>query len=107
MQYGHGIYLSGNRRYEGIVTLDGKLCLKDGNGTEITATFIPLERIEFMKMHPDKIEIRVFPSVVSSYTACIVMRRKLMKKLALDVAARASMKKHLFFKRWSGTPYIR
>lgn len=107
MEYGRGIYLSKTLRYEGTVTLGSKLCLRDKNGMEITATFIPVEQIEFMKMHANKLEIRVFPSIVSSYTAYLIMRRKPMKKLALDIADRVRLKKRFLFNEWRGTPYLR
>ncbi|OPL10759.1 MAG: hypothetical protein AVO38_16275 [delta proteobacterium ML8_D] len=107
MEYGRGVYLSKKLKYEGTVSFDTKLYLKDNRGNEITATFIPVEKIELIKMHVNRLEIRVFPSIVSSFTAYIIMGRKPMKRLADDIANRVNLKKRFLFNEWRGIPYIR
>ncbi len=89
------------------MTLDSKLYLKNNRGDEITATLVPVEKIELIKMHANKLEIRVFPSMVSSFTAYVIMNRRDMKRLASDIAKRVNLKKRFLFNEWHGTPYIR
>ena len=107
MEWGKGICIIENRKYEGEIVLDTKLYLKDKEGNEIYETLIPLEKIEYMKLHRNKLELRVFPSFISSYTAFIFLNRKKLKKLAKTISERTGMKKKFLLNEWHGDIYLR
>jgi len=101
-------FACGESHFEGFLELGTKLFLKDAGGQPVMETFIPLEQIEFMKIRGNVLEIRVFPSAVTSFTAFISARRRgFVKRLAADIAQKAGMGKRFFLNEWYGEVYNR
>lgn len=101
-------FICGPLRFEGTISLDTKLYLKNTEGRPLSETFIPVEQIEFMKIKGGVLEIRVFPSTVASFNAFISAKKPgFLKKVAADIAKRVKMKKRFFLSEWHGEVYIR
>lgn len=106
MEYGNGTMIFGDRKYCGEVVIDTKLYLNDPAGRPIVDTFIPIEKIESMQIAGSKLEIKVFPSVVSFFTAYISMDRRRLKLLAKDLARTGNLRKRFLLNQWQGDVYI-
>jgi len=77
--------------------------LKGATG-DLTATYIPLEKIEKIKLKGPTMEIQVRPSITIRYVAVIRGEREQMKELAKDIVARRGLKKKLLKKEWVEVP---
>jgi hypothetical protein len=107
MEFGKGCFIIQGQKYQGLVCLDTKLYLKDRHGTPVIETYLPLEKIEFMKLHRRKLEIRIFPSIVDSFVVFILMDRSFLKKIVKAVSDRVGMRKKFMANIWYGDIYSR
>ncbi len=98
--YGEGIYKEGDFQVKGIITLgEHKLFLKDEE-EELTRTYIPLDKIERMKMTSSGLEIYVCPSLTFRYSAVIKGNKAKLKELARDIAMGCGLKKRFLVNEW-------
>jgi len=98
--YGQGIYLEDKKRIEGqIILSEHKLFLKGTQG-DLTATYIPLEKIEGIKRASNKVLIYVRPSLAYRYTAVIEGGKKQVTELANDLVQRRGLKKKFLKNEW-------
>ena len=105
MEYGAGSYLGEGKRYQGKIILDEKFYIKGEK--EYPETYIPLEKVEAVRIRGNRMEIMVTPSLVTAYTATIEGRSKELKRLIKDLAERIGLKKRFFKAEWVGKPYSR
>ncbi len=101
-------FMTGDLQFEGTPSLDTKFCLKDVGGNVILDTLIPVERIESMKISGGLLEIRVYPSIVTSYSAFLWAEKKFfLKKIAVDISKKVNLKKNFLRNEWHGKIHIR
>ncbi len=105
MEYGTGFYLGEGKKYQGKILLDDKLYIKGEK--DYPETYIPLEKIEAIRIKRNRMEIKVSPSLLTAYTATIEGNRKELKRLIKDLAEKLGLKKKLFKNEWVGEIYSR
>ena len=105
MEFGEGIFVYRERKFKGKILLDTKLYICGEK--EYVETYIPLEKIERVKLRKNRIEIDVTPSIVSAYTVVIYSDKKNLKKLAHFLAEKLGLKKKILKSEWYGKPYSR
>ncbi len=98
--YGEGIYKEGDFQVKGTITLsEHKIFLKDEGG-DLTRTYIPLDKIERMKITSSGLEIYVCPSLTFRYSAVIKGNKSRLKELARDIARGGGLKKRFLVNEW-------
>lgn len=109
MEYGQGSYLGERKKYTGTIVLDDKLYLKatPKGQNEWVETFIPLEKIECVKLKRGRLEITVVPSLVTSYKAVITGKRSNLRVLVRDLSGKIGLHKKFLRNEWIGEPYSR
>ena len=105
MEYGVGFYLGGGRKYQGKIFLDEKLYIKGEE--DYPETYIPLEKIEAIRIKRNRMEIKVSPSLLTAYTATIEGDRKKLKRLIKDIVEKLGLKKKFLKTEWVGEIYSR
>ncbi len=105
MEYGAGFYLGGGRKYQGEICLDDKLYIKGEE--DYPETYIPLEKIEAIRIKRNRVQLKVNPSLLTAYTATIEGDRKKLKKLIKDIVEKLGLKKKFFKAEWIGKIYSR
>jgi len=99
--YGDGEYFEGNQHFRGKILLsDHKLFLKGPQG-DITATYMPLEKIERMRQGFRGVEIFVRPSQFLSYRVLLRGKRKYLAELIRDL-----VKRRRFVRRWFRNEWV-
>ncbi|MCK9266040.1 hypothetical protein M0P98_04045 [bacterium] len=105
------IYKSGEYSFEGFPCVGSKFCLKDVMGNEIPDSFISITQIEYMRLKRgfrSYIEIRVFTSPITAYTAFLYCRnRRVLNNIALAISLRGRLKRNFLKNEWFGEPYNR
>ncbi|HCG77157.1 MAG: hypothetical protein COZ37_06130 [bacterium (Candidatus Ratteibacteria) CG_4_10_14_3_um_filter_41_18] len=104
-EYGTGCYLEEGKRYRGKIILDNKLYLQGKE--DFAETYIPLEKIEAVRIERNRIEIKVYPSLLTAYTATIEGNGKELKRLIKDLVVKIGLKKRFFKREWVGEIYSR
>ena len=100
IQYGEGIFREEKAIYKGEVTLgEHKLYLKGAEG-DLTQTYIPLEKIESIKLSRGCLRLFVRPSLSYYYTAEITAKPKKMNELSQELVHRRGFKKKFLKKEW-------
>ena len=105
MEYGTGFYLWEGKKYQGKILLDDKLYIKGEE--DYPETYIPLEKIESIRIKRNRVQLKVNPSLLTAYTATIEGNRKELKRLIKDLAEKLGLKKKLFKNEWVGEIYSR
>jgi len=100
--YGKGEYIQGNRRFSGKILLgEYKLNFKDDRG-DISATYIPLEKIERIKKTFKGLQIYVRLSAATGYCALIKPEKRNTEELISELVKRLHLKKQFLRKEWTG-----
>ena len=105
MEYGEGVYLAEGKRYQGKIILDEKLYIKGER--EYPETYVPLEKIEAVRIKGNRMEIKVTPSMITAYIAVIEGKNKELKRLIKDLVLRLGLRKKFLKAEWVGEPYSR
>ena len=101
--YGQGIYKDGKSELEGeIVLREHKLFLRSSAG-EWAQSFIPLEKISWIRQRSGHLEVYVCLSSVSRYTVLIEGAARDMHALAKELAKRRGFKKRFLKNEWAET----
>ena len=105
MEYGTGFYLGGGKKYRGKICLDDKLYIK--RDEDYPETYIPLEKIEAIRIKRNRVQLKVNPSLLTAYTAIIEGDRKELKRLIKDIVEKLGLKKKFLKAEWVGEIYSR
>ena len=102
--YGDGTYSEGHKRFQGqIVLSEHKLFLKSSH-EDLTATYIPLEKIEGLKKRFGTLDIFVRPSLAYRYTATMQGNSRKITELTKDIVERRGLKKKFLKNEWFEGP---
>jgi hypothetical protein len=106
IEYGAGQYQEGKKYFEGnIILSDHKLYLKDDKGEDIAQTYIPLEKISWIKKVPSGIGVGVNSTVTIRYAAVFKGDRKKIAELLKEIIARRGLKKKFLRSEWFEEAY--
>jgi hypothetical protein len=98
--YGQGVYREGERVFRGQIILgQHKLYLKNDAG-ELPPTFIPMEKIERIRLTSHGAEIHARPSLSYQYQVTISGEPPFIKNLVKDIALRRGFKKKFLKSEW-------
>ncbi len=98
--YGEGQYIEKEKSFVGQVILGThKLYIKGPDG-DFPQTYIPIEKIERMKIAGDHLEFFVRPSVAFSYTAAMKVDGPYLRDQAHDLVQKLQMKKQFLKAEW-------
>ncbi len=101
LTYGQGEYFEQDKHFSGrIILSEHKLYLTDSQG-ELSATFIPLEKIAGVKITRSGVEIFVRPSILERYQVLLKGDRRTLTDLAKEIAERRGMKKKFLTREWN------
>ena len=102
--YGPGAYLRDGVKLEGTVILSEHKILLVSNGEELTPSFIPLEKIEKIKLVGRQVQIDVRPAIMSRYRAVYEGDKKNIFELAHEIVRRRGLKKKFLQNEWYEVP---
>ncbi len=107
--YGNGEYLEGNIHVKGQIILgEHRLYLKGAQG-DLTQTYIPLEKIERIKIKSRgarlrapamEIEVHVRPSLIVKYVVLLTGEKTHLSNLVKDIVKCRGFKKKFLKKEW-------
>lgn len=98
--YGHGEFLSEQTKVAGRIILgEHKLFIRNG-AEDLAATFIPLEKIERLKLKSSTITLTVRPAIMSKYQVTLSADANNIKELAHELVQRRGLKKRFMQKEW-------
>jgi len=99
-QYGNGVYLEGEKKLEGKITLgEHRLFLKADQG-ELAQTYVPLEKIFEVKLSSLGLELGVRPSLAYKYKVVFKGEKVSLKELAKDLVGSRGFKKRFLKNEW-------
>ncbi len=98
--YGNGEYCERGKSFRGEIVLgEHKLYLRRDQD-DLAQTYVPLEKIERIRMTWSGLEVQVRPSVAASYAAVIKGSRARINDLARDLARERKLVKRFLKKEW-------
>ncbi|MCD4780484.1 MAG: hypothetical protein K8S27_08060 [Candidatus Omnitrophica bacterium] len=98
--YGQGIYQESEHSISGQIILgEHKLYLRDQNG-DLASTYIPLEKINRLKLNKDELILYVSPMISHQYVVHLKGARKSIEELTRDLVGRRGLKKKFWIKEW-------
>jgi len=102
--YGDGFFIEGSTKIEGrIILSEHKLYLKSPTG-DLTRTYIPLEKIEWIKCASTAASMQVRPTISYRYVATIQGDRRLIKELVIEIVGRRGFRKKFLRNEWVEVP---
>lgn len=102
--YGKGSYVKDSDKIDGDVFLsEFKIYLKN-EGREITASFIPLDKIIKMEDNKDGIIVHVKPSLYYNYSVKILLPNDKKKELIKDIVDERNFRKVFLKNEWVEQP---
>jgi|GEM_PF-5063901 len=105
--YGRGVYRRGGHVYKGEILLGPhKLYLKDGQG-EMSATFVPLEKIYKVQCFWGGVVLFVQPSTFMKFEARLTGEVRKMWALACDVGRVRCLKKKWWGWQWEDPDFFK
>ncbi len=105
--YGDAVYTRDQKSYKGEAVLTAhKLYLKNQNG-EITATFVPLEKIVKVRFFWGKITISVRPSHFMEFQAQLKGKPKRILSLLRDLVKQRKLQKRFFGLEWHDPDFFK
>jgi len=100
IEFSEGIFNESDRITKGVIVLsDHKLYLKGPEG-DITQTYIPLEKIETLKLTGSSLSLFVRPGVSYYFTIVIKGNRLKISELTKELVLRRGFKKKFLRKEW-------
>lgn len=98
--YGNGKFIEGQTILDGeIILSEHKLFLKNSEG-DLARTYIPLEKIDHMKITAQGLIVHVRATVSFDYWATFSGRATKIVELAKDIAESRGMKKRFLRNEW-------
>lgn len=98
--FGEGEYQEGQKHFSGKIILgEHKLYLRGEEG-DLAPTYIPLEKIEWIKKKAAAMEIQVRPAMSFRYFAVIKGERQHMTELVNEIVKRRGLKKLFLRNEW-------
>ena len=98
--YGPGEYIEGSRRFKGRIMLsDHKLYLEGPDG-DITATYIPLEKIVRVRRTMIGLAVRIRASMVKDSWALLKGPFRSLSDLTRDLVNKRNFKKRFLWPEW-------
>lgn len=102
--YGQGTFLQDQIRIPGTIILsDHKIYIKQG-GEDLPQTFVPLEKIEHIKLAGNVLNIDVRPALMSRYRAAFEAEKKNITELTHEIVKRRGLKKRFLRNEWYEVP---
>ena len=98
--YGHGTYIEGDKKVEGQIILDEHKIFLRSVGSDLVQTFVPLEKIEHLRLSSDGLEMEVRPSLTYRYRALIKGERDMLHEMAREIVVRRNFHKRIFKNEW-------
>ena len=99
-EYGEGIYRESGQIYKGVITLsEHKLYLRSPSA-DIVQTYIPLEKIIWIKLAKSRLELFVRPGISLYYAASFSGAKKKIQSLTEELIQRRGFKKKFLQKVW-------
>ncbi|MCA9402716.1 MAG: hypothetical protein KC897_02950 [Candidatus Omnitrophica bacterium] len=102
--YGQGAFVRDNLRLEGTIILSEHKILIVSGGEELSATFIPLEKIEKVRLSGARIQVDVRPAIMSRYRAAYEGDKKNITELTHEIVRRRGLKKRFLQNEWFEVP---
>jgi len=98
--YGNGVFIEGEKKFEGTIVLsEHKLFLKYSN-SDLPQTYVPLEKIERMKLSGGAVDVQVRPTLYLQYVATFKGERSQIKSLTLELVQRRGLRKKFLRNEW-------
>ena len=102
--YGNGVYQEGKKRLEGTITLsEHKIYLRLGQ-EDLTASYVPLEKIDYLRLTGKSLQVHVKPTISSQFIAVFTGESLQIKELAKDLVQRRGFKKKFLKNEWYEVP---
>lgn len=98
--YGDGSYVEGSKKLEGLITLGEHKVYLRTSGEDLTATYVPLEKIDQVRLQGDRVLFHVRPTISSQYVAAFCGQGKRIKELTKDIVKRRGFKKKFLKTEW-------
>ncbi len=99
--YGEGWYIEGAKKVRGKIILgEYKLYLKGTQG-ELTETYIPLDKIKYLRKTFKGIELGVRVSPTISYWSVLMGDRNNLSELVREIVKRRNFKKKFLRQTWT------
>ena len=100
--FGEGSYIENKNSYNGLIVVDDfKIYLKE-KGESLADTYIPLDKIERVRLTLSGVEIQVKLSASRIYCAFLKGKRANLNKLVTYLVKKLSLKKRFLKKEWKG-----
>ena len=98
--YGEGLFIEESATHKGIITLgEHKLFLKTPE-SDLTRTYIPLEKIESIKLSGCHLSVFVRPGAAFFFTVMIKGENRKIKQLTHELVRRRCLKKRFLRQQW-------
>ena len=98
--YGSGEYITSHQRLKGeIILSDHKLFLRNA-GEDLTATYVPLEKIIRLRRQGAFVKLDVRPSLTMIYEAAFSGERRRIQMLVDELVQRRQLKKRFLRNEW-------
>ena len=98
--YGHGTYIEGDKKVEGQIILDEHKVFLRSVGSDLVQTFIPLEKIDRMRLTYEGLEMEVNLALTNRYKALIKGERDMLHEMAREIVVRRNFHKRIFKNEW-------
>lgn len=102
--YGPGAFIRENVKLEGTIILSEHKIYVLNQGEELTPSFVPLEKIEIVRLSGKHMEVEVRPAIMSRYRAAFEGERTNIADLAKEIVRRRGFKKRFMKQEWYEVP---
>lgn len=102
--YGQGAFVRDHLRLEGTIILSEHKILIVSDGEELSATFIPLEKIEKIRLSGARMQVDVRPAIMSRFRAFYEGNKKNIVDLTHEIVRRRGLKKRFLQNEWYEVP---
>ncbi len=102
--YGSGTYAGNNQQFSGTIILgEHKVFLKN-QLEELAPTFVPLEKIERVRLKGNQMILTVRPAIMSRFDAVFQGDPRSIRELTLEIVNRRGLKKKWLVQEWFEVP---
>ena len=98
--YGAGAFFNGQTKIEGLITLGEHRVYLRTETEDLTSTYVPLEKIDYVRLQADQVHLHVKPTISSQFIATFSGEKSKIQELARDIVQRRGFKKKFLRNEW-------